>query len=204
MLSTTYQPPLTYSSIHLIEPLILGQQWSAFGKLIQEAAMNRRDIWPSIEDAYRVMKGRPSWKNWDERILRIYVTHGLRPLPILEYPNSLDGVTLKCVKQQESATFSDYKSRVLAYNLLPHLAKCIPIHFVYGAIDDYASAEAKYDVLHNGSGGIENLARVVRIPGAGHLVLQTHPTAVADVIWEGLKSEFHADRSGARSQTAKL
>ncbi|KAH7912511.1 Alpha/beta hydrolase fold-1 [Hygrophoropsis aurantiaca] len=204
MLSTTYQPPLTYSSIHLIEPMIMGQQWSIFGNFLQKGAMNRRDIWPNIEEAYQIMKGRPSWKSWDERILRMYVNHGLRPLPTLEYPNSLDGVTLKCAKQQESATFGDYKSRVLAYNLLPHLAKCIPIHFVYGAIDDYTSAETKNDVLHNASGGIENLARVVRISGAGHLVLQTHPTAVAGVIWEGLKSGFHADRSSARSRTARL
>ncbi|KAH7907247.1 Alpha/beta hydrolase fold-1 [Hygrophoropsis aurantiaca] len=186
MLSTTYQPPLTYSSIHLIETMIMGQQYSSIPlQNAEKAAMNRRDIWPSIEEAYQVMKSRPLWKNWDERILRIYVNHGLRPLPTLEYPNRLDGVTLKCTKQQESATLGDHKSRVLAYNLLPHLAKRIPIHFVYGGIDEHtqvlftgkrsrinhhcSSVETKNDVLRHGSGGIENSARIIRIPGAGHM-----------------------------------
>ncbi|KAH7925336.1 alpha/beta-hydrolase [Leucogyrophana mollusca] len=191
MLSTTFQPPLKYSSIQLIEPMLLGRQWNTFGNFLQQGALNRRDIWPSTEEAYRIMKGRPSWRAWDDRVLRVYVDHGLRSLPTLEYPEQTGGVTLKCTRQQEAATFSDYTSRVIAYNLLQYLAKRTPIHFVYGAIDDYTAAEVKDDVLNNGSGGIENLARVVRVSGAGHLVLQTHPTAVAEVIWEGLVNEGH-------------
>ena len=36
-------------------------------------AQKRRDIWPSAEEAYMFLKSRPTWKVWDDRILRIYV-----------------------------------------------------------------------------------------------------------------------------------
>ena len=40
-------------------------------------AQKRRDIWPSAEEAYTFLKSRPTWKVWDDRILRIYVVRVL-------------------------------------------------------------------------------------------------------------------------------
>ena len=34
---------------------------------------NRRDLWPSREEAYRYLKVRGMWKTWDDRVLRNYV-----------------------------------------------------------------------------------------------------------------------------------
>lgn len=36
-------------------------------------AVNRRDIWASREEAYRLLKARPAWKVWDDRVLKIFV-----------------------------------------------------------------------------------------------------------------------------------
>jgi len=47
-----------------------------FDKLSQtliDGAVNRRDIWPSSEEAYKVLKARPAWKAWDDRVLKIFV-----------------------------------------------------------------------------------------------------------------------------------
>jgi hypothetical protein len=43
------------------------------GKVLVRGAINRRDIWPSREEAFKLLQSRPAWKVWDERVLKIYV-----------------------------------------------------------------------------------------------------------------------------------
>ena len=59
--------------MHLIEPVIIGNYDQNFGSHLIDNAGNRRDTWESTEDAYQVLKSRPTWRKWDNRILRIYV-----------------------------------------------------------------------------------------------------------------------------------
>ncbi|KIJ59896.1 hypothetical protein HYDPIDRAFT_140079 [Hydnomerulius pinastri MD-312] len=195
ILSTTFFPLLKFSSMHLIVPMLVGKKWNDFGLHLEKSAEKRRDIWPSAEDAFQTMKSRPTWRKWDERVLRIYTEHGLRPLPTAEYPDRSDGVTLKCTGKQEAAMYRDHKSRAVAYKLLPHLVKEIPTHITYGEVDDFVPAEWQNDVLNNASGGIHNFASVTKVPDAGHLIAQSHPDAVADVIWTSLlQSHSHPPR----------
>ena len=52
-------------------------------------------------------------------------------------PYDRPGVTLKCAKTQESATFKDRTSQMLAFDFLDTLCSGVPVHVIWGAIDDY-------------------------------------------------------------------
>lgn len=47
------------------------------------------------------------------------------------------GVTLKCAKIQESATFKERTCQLLAFDFLDTLCSNISVHVIWGAIDDY-------------------------------------------------------------------
>ncbi|KAH7912290.1 Alpha/beta hydrolase fold-1 [Hygrophoropsis aurantiaca] len=203
MLSTTFQPSISYKSIHIFEPMIYGQQWELkLRDFFLDVALKRRDIWPSSEEAFNVMRNRSARKTWDERILKLFVRHGLRTLPTLDYPDKTIGVTLSCSKKQEAALCRDPTSQVLAYNLLRHLIKKVPTHITYGSIHEYPAA-SRYDILHNASGGIEQFSSVSEIEGAGHLVVHTHPDSVVEVIWKALHKD-HVDISKVNKCHSKV
>ncbi|KAH7904103.1 Alpha/Beta hydrolase protein [Hygrophoropsis aurantiaca] len=190
MLSTTFQPSIPYKSFHLFEPTIYGPQWGVeLHEYFLDIALKRRDIWPSSEEAFNTMRNRPAWKTWDERILKLFVRHGLRTLPTLDYPDKTIGVTLSCSKKQEAAACRDPTSRFVAYNLLRHLVKKIPTHITYGSIHECFPAASRHDILNNASGGIEHFSSVSEIEGAGHLVVHTHPDSVVEVIWKALRKD---------------
>jgi len=75
------------------------------------------------------------------------------------------------------------------YRIMGTIVKRFPTHLVYGAVDDYLRRDIKDDFLQNGVGGEQNLASLVRIPGAGHLAVQTHPTAFARTIFQILAKQ---------------
>jgi len=135
--ATTYYPLLKVWSLHLFEPFLLGEKGEDWGSQLTKMADKRRDIWPSSEEAFQALKSRPTCRTWDERILKILVEHGLRPLPTAEYPDLKEGVTLKCTRKQEAATFRDRVSHGIAYRCLPHVLKEIPTHITYGAVMNF-------------------------------------------------------------------
>ena len=73
MISTTFFPLIKFSSMHLIEPIIMGKYAQDYGSHLVRGAENRRDTWESTEDAYEMLRSRRTWQKWDDRILRIYV-----------------------------------------------------------------------------------------------------------------------------------
>ena len=92
------------------------------GALLGGGANNRRDVWPSKEEAYQIFKSRGTWKAWDDRVLRNYVVRRVQNLtrtrnlstrvlqetglrPTKEGDNG-QGVTLKCSRVQESVSLS--------------------------------------------------------------------------------------------------
>ncbi|KIY69948.1 alpha/beta-hydrolase [Cylindrobasidium torrendii FP15055 ss-10] len=180
LLTTTLQPRLRYESLILIEPMILNQEGLGGVTFLAKGAVNRRDIWASKEEAYTLMKARKPWKFFDDRVLKLYITHGLTSLPTAEYPDKTEGVTLKTPRRQEVACFSDPNAAPRSYNIIGQMAQRLPIHMVYGGVDDYIPLKYQKDVTDNAAQG--RLASITRIPGAGHLAVQTHPTAVAHTL----------------------
>ncbi|KAF8551877.1 alpha/beta-hydrolase [Imleria badia] len=179
-LTPTYYPLLKVSSLHLIEPYLAGEKGLNWSSRFAKPSATREDTWPSAEAAYQALRTRRPFLDWDDRILKIHVTYGLRPLPTAEYPDKTDGVTLKCTrKQQASVAYRDHK-------YLPYVLTEIPTHIMFGSIVDVIPRDLRQEALHVASGGILNFASVTTVPRVGHFILETHPNVVADAIWKQL------------------
>ncbi|KAI0797268.1 Alpha/beta hydrolase fold-1 [Irpex lacteus] len=184
ILADTFMPEIKFSSIILVDPMI----YKTGGPILNfiELSARRRDVWPSYEEAYKQFSSRAAYNAWDPRVLKIYVQQGLRDLPSAEYPDK-QGVTLKCTKPQELACCRDTIGKARTWAYLPHICSRLPVHFIFGAINDSVSRETQDDMLVNGARGRQ--ASVVRVPGAGHLIVQTKPRALAEKIYEALYSD---------------
>ncbi|TRM66988.1 Alpha/beta hydrolase fold-1 [Schizophyllum amplum] len=186
-LSLTYFPRIPYHALVLVEPMVMNRE-AAEGphEFLVNGARNRRDVWPSKPEAYKLLKSR-GWKSWDDRVLRLFVEHGMRSLPTAEYPDKTEGVTLACPKRQEAASYEDPLGVARCYGFLKHGVKRVPTHIIYGAIDDYIPAFVKDDVIANAIGGKQHLASLSRVENAGHLVVQTNPKGLAEKIHQALR-----------------
>ncbi|KAJ7055596.1 Alpha/beta hydrolase fold-1 [Mycena amicta] len=189
VLSLTYYPQLNPEMLILLEITCFRPKDSdeTPTNYLADGAEKRRDIWPSREVAYEQFKSRPAWKVWDPRVLRLFVDHGLRPLPSLEYPDK-EGVTLRCTRRQETATYKDKHGISVTYRTIGSIAKRVPIHLVYGAIANHLPRDRLDDFIANGVGGAEKLASLRWVDGAGHLLVQTHPTVCASIISDILEN----------------
>ncbi|KAJ7594117.1 Alpha/beta hydrolase fold-1 [Mycena floridula] len=185
-LALTYGPTLKYEALVLVELMSLSPKFGAkTSETLEKGGMARRDIWASKEEAYQLLKARRAFKVWDDRVLRIFTETGLRDLPTLEYPEG-QGVTLKCTKKQETACYRDRLGPFGPLRVIGTFAKRMPVHMLYGEINDYLPQAVKDDVVENDVGGIQNLASFRRIPAAGHLAPQMNPRGVAQGIYEAL------------------
>lgn len=73
-MTLTHQPEFKPEFMILIETMVVRKSINKRTRdYFISAAVNRRDIWSSREEAYKLFKARPFWKAWDERALRIYV-----------------------------------------------------------------------------------------------------------------------------------
>lgn len=186
MLMAGYYPQVKLHALVCCDIMIMADRFGGPARnFLVTGAEKRRDIWPSKEEAYKVMKGRGTWKSWDDRVLKNFVEYGMRPLPTGEYPDKTEGVTLKCTRIQEAACYIDMIGSRRAYHFLPAYVKMTKTHLIYGAVDDYLPAEVKEDVLEH-VGGVEMLGSFSRVPGAGHLIPQQNPRGLAERIIEAL------------------
>ncbi|THU80153.1 hypothetical protein K435DRAFT_696294 [Dendrothele bispora CBS 962.96] len=175
LLSINFFPSITFSSIILVEPMLYGQHHL---HLSAPTTTPPADTWSSKEEAYRLMKSRKAWKVWDDRVLRIYVDSGLRESRSLSSDSTSTspgvgkerGVTLKCTRKQETASYNDGLSHSLIYRDFERYTKRVPIHLIYGEINDYVPWFVKEDIINNAAGGVHNFASFSRVPYAGHLV----------------------------------
>ncbi|CDO78052.1 hypothetical protein BN946_scf184616.g1 [Trametes cinnabarina] len=215
MLAQTYHPLLPYLSVVLVDPMLLPPSVdTASGgprNILLEGAEKRRDVWPSRADVWAQFTSRPSWRAWDERVLKLYVQHGLRELPTATYPEKTEGVTLTCTKVQEAACFRDKLGRTKAYRYLPHMCLAMPVHFIWGGIrDPILTEEVIATVMAEGTGRKHASERRVR--GATHLVPQTQPEGLARALWDALNpsdapsgsSDCQGGRSRLECESAKL
>ncbi|KAH9831745.1 Alpha/beta hydrolase fold-1 [Rhodofomes roseus] len=189
--STAFSPKVSFDSFIFAEPMCFPKDsmLPSFSTYLTTGAEKRRDIFASRGEALAWLQSRAGFKVWDPRVLRAFVNHGLRELPTAEYPDKTSGVTLKCTRAQEAACYRDHYNtgRVRAYNYLPTLCASRPVHVLYGAIDDYIPGQVKDRLLAEGMHNRQASAR--RVPGSGHLIVQTQPRALADAIWAVLARE---------------
>jgi hypothetical protein len=88
-LTQTYPHPPTFAHLVLCEPMIAPTDVPKddpkfrVGGVMIAAAESRRDIWPSMKDAFKTLKSRKAFAGWDDEVLRIYVVFGSRPWPFV-------------------------------------------------------------------------------------------------------------------------
>ncbi|KAG9315786.1 hypothetical protein JVU11DRAFT_3435 [Chiua virens] len=103
--STTFSPPIKFSSIHLIESPILGKHAEGHGWHLEKLMLNRRDVWDSVEEVYESFKRSAEMKQWDDRVVRIH-----------------------------AATFRERGTTLAASRYLPHMLRRIPTHMMWAEI----------------------------------------------------------------------
>ncbi|KAJ3869036.1 Alpha/beta hydrolase fold-1 [Lentinula novae-zelandiae] len=209
-LAPSIESHINISSMIFIEPMTMPPTLASFQDLAEKLASgsrSRRDVWPSAEEAYKMFKTRRTWRSWDDRVLKIFVDTGLRPLPTLNYPNTQHGtgtpVTLKCTREQETATYRETHGWDKIYRNLPSYASRVRIHIYYGKIHDFIAKECKENVIHTAAGGPQNFASIGFIDGAGHTAPQQKPRGVAEKIFEAIEADTK-DRLKGDSFQAKL
>lgn len=104
--------PSLFQTLVLIDPVIsMPSSYQGEMKAAGASAL-RRDRWPSRSAAKEAFKRNKFYQTWDERVLDLWVEHGLRDLPTLLYPEAKQKsqavdkeVTLTTTKHQEVMTF---------------------------------------------------------------------------------------------------
>lgn len=189
ILANTLTPKIKFQSVMLVEPMMLpesclGDPCDQFGvrlaKQYSSCALRRKEVWSDQKDILKCLRAKPPTNSWDSRIQAVFINHNLCERP------TKDGLTLKCSREQEAACYRDIQSRAIATKYLRHLCSVVPVHFIYGEHDDLIPRPYQEELLRSATCG--KYASETRIPGAGHLVLQTHPGSLAISIFSTIHS----------------
>jgi pimeloyl-ACP methyl ester carboxylesterase len=101
--------PRIFSTLVLMEPVIqeISENQNAdSGHIPTRLSTFRRDIWPSKAAAMANFKKQSYYQLWDQRVLELWIEHGIRPTPTTLYPDERGGaVTLSTTKHQEVRSF---------------------------------------------------------------------------------------------------
>ncbi|KAJ3859365.1 Alpha/beta hydrolase family-domain-containing protein [Lentinula novae-zelandiae] len=207
ILATTFFPlPILqtqniFHSLVLIEPAIAPTPafvdpalHTPLYRAISLLMTNRKNTWASKEEARVWMEKKIPWGMWDARVLKAYVDFGL-------VDNAKGGVTLSCTRQTEALAYERgiRQSTRTASKTKGNYKPIIPIHIVWGDIDDLFSREMK-DRLEDPEQG-RVFTSVTRVEDVGHMVsmgskfvgvafdsikqmIQTSPQATAKALWD--------------------
>ncbi|KAI8974039.1 alpha/beta-hydrolase [Trametes punicea] len=179
---------LPYSSIIMVEPPmmtpeILQQAIKKRAVLLRaiDVARVRKNVWPSRTAAKEWFAKRLPWRRWDTSVLDLYINHGLRDLPTAAYPDMKEGVTLTTTRDQEAGSYSHHEDGYAAMERLKVICPAMPVHCVFGEINDMVPPETQAAIVDETVG--RRMCSVVRVAGAGHLVVQEKPYELALAIW---------------------
>ncbi|KAK6984964.1 CN hydrolase domain-containing protein [Favolaschia claudopus] len=158
----------------MVAPEIYHRYLEPTAAKLSEAVLQRPDTWASREEAHHWLKARFPWNVWDERVLKLYVEHGLTTT----LPNT--NVTLKCTKPQESLSFPDTLSQFIAIEQFQRICHSVPLHIVWGTKDHIFPEIVQGSVSDESQGRVAT--SVTKMVGCGHLMFQDRPGEVARVI----------------------
>ncbi|KAL2813466.1 hypothetical protein BDW59DRAFT_178235 [Aspergillus cavernicola] len=121
-----------FNSLVFVEPMIQVERPSKPGSRSPALwTSSRPDVWSSLQDAERYIRGSAFWRTWDPKAVDQYIQFGLRPVPTALYPNSSpSAITLTTTKAQEAWTYlrlnvtqdnsgGNYREHFLAADLAP-------------------------------------------------------------------------------------
>jgi len=127
--------PALFNGLVLLDPVI---QRENPGRGFAYASTNRRDIWPSREQAAQKFLSNAFYRSWDPRVFKRFVEYGLRDLHTQNHPLSEE-------TGQPSVTLATKKAQELFFYIRPSyvdersgLARGIPEHEMHpDDIDDF-------------------------------------------------------------------
>jgi len=189
------EPSIKFSSIILVEPMLSpgGQEHvRSLRKSLIKSAYERRDVWPSRENALQSLK---SNTRWHPRVQELFVKYALRPHPGSYADPPYNGFTLACTRYEEAAMYRDREGATKPVQDLNRVCARMPVHIVFGDINDALSREV-HDAITDPKSG-RRFASITRVR-CGHLVPQQAPVKLAKVAFAALTS------NAARRAPSKL
>ncbi|KAJ7085832.1 alpha/beta-hydrolase [Mycena belliarum] len=188
--------PRLFTALTLVDPVILRFDTPRDTPTLAEGAVARRDTWPSREEAHAAFAANPFFAAWDPRVLAAYIAHGLIPAPS-------GGVCLAMPSLQEALVFAGTNTSAPVWDMLPALEARVPLRFVVpgreGAPEIGEPGQTRERVWRRPANTTN-----VRLPGAGHLIVQEAPREMALEIAAMLEADGEGPGAGPEAAAARL
>lgn len=171
------------SALCLIEPIILPPEFASSpspAQAMAAAARKRRQVWDSPHALVEAYRRRPTFARWREDVLRLYAEHGL-------FRREDGHYQLKCPGEVEAQVFENSASLDIWSRLTD--IRC-PTLVMRGGLTDPSMASIFQRVAERIPG-----ARLVTIPGAGHLAPMEEPGIVAENIQRFLEEALRTGKT---------
>ncbi|KAI6044065.1 hypothetical protein EDC04DRAFT_458063 [Pisolithus marmoratus] len=130
------QPAFPFASLILVEPLLSPQGLEPLRPLqvrLVQNAYERRDVWPSREDAMDYLGTNKHIARWDRRVLVLYVRYGLRNHPGAQHEVApYTGVCLACSREEEVTMYRDPTGPSRGLEVLSEICKYVPVSVIFG------------------------------------------------------------------------
>jgi pimeloyl-ACP methyl ester carboxylesterase len=159
--------PDLFSSIVLIEPIILPPPYRRADIPLAQAAQRRRNRFKSRDVAYERFRSGPM-ATWQPEALAAYVDFG--------FVDDGDGIAIKCEPSVEADVFREGENHD-TWDLVPNIS--VPVTIVAGERSD-THTKPVLDVLE----GQFNHPTMVTVPEAGHFLPMERPDIVASLVAE--------------------
>jgi pimeloyl-ACP methyl ester carboxylesterase len=163
--------PNLFSSIILIEPIILPPPYGRANIPLARAAQRRRNRFPSRDAAYDRFVSGPM-ATWQPEALAAYVDFG--------FVRDDEGVAIKCDPAVEADVFREGGNHD-TWDLVPDIS--IPVTIVSGDMSQ-THTQPFLDALHD---QFDNPS-MVSVAGAGHFLPMERPDIVASLVADALEN----------------
>ncbi|KZV70076.1 alpha/beta-hydrolase [Peniophora sp. CONT] len=170
--------PVLFSALVLADPVILPpppalqQKTYDFLRAFIPSAVVRRNSWASRQAALSAFK--TSFMGaWPDEVLRLHVQHGLVETPA-------GNVRLKCSSFQEAVVYIEHYGVHEAWSALPDIDERVAVHWIVPSAGQ-SIVQTEDVAAERVRRRLANTSHVV-LPGATHLLIQSHPLEVAGEI----------------------
>lgn len=185
IVQAAHAAPELFEAVFLVDPMcpphpVTPEEWRRDGVKhfkLSAGALKRRDVWPSLTEARRLMADNPFYKAWDPAVFELWLSHGLVPV---DYANPSGPVTLATPSWSESICFTEPAGEARGWDKLPYLP--MPVGFVMAGTNFTTyGPELTQEMVWR-----PQRPRNERVMDAGHLITQEKPHKVADALWRFL------------------
>ncbi len=158
----------------IIEPIFLPRDFYSVKIGVDEhplasKSIKRRNNWENRKAAKEYLRTRALFKNWDEEMLDLYISHGMVDTPA-------EGLTLACSPRREASLFMG-GMQYDPWPLLPKLS--CPVLVVEGE-----ESENRQFIDLKKAASLMPRGEYASVPGAGHLIPMEKPAQVTDMVRE--------------------